>query len=60
VRLAPFDISLGAIGTLDSWKHAGLCAARGETAPGADALREALDRMDPDSLAAILVLSDAR
>ncbi len=57
VRLAPFDISLGAIGTLDSWKHAGPVRGAGETALG-DALREALDRMDPDSLAAILVLSD--
>jgi len=57
VRLAPFDVSLGAIGKLDSWKRAGPMRGAGETALG-DALREALDRVDPDSLAALLVLSD--
>ncbi|HXF58680.1 MAG TPA: hypothetical protein VN539_02550, partial [Candidatus Saccharimonadales bacterium] len=57
VRLAPFDVTLGAIGKLDSWKRAGPMRGAGETALG-DALREALDRVDPDSLAAILVLSD--
>src|SRR5205085_5753237 len=57
VRLAPFDASLGAIGTLDSWKRAGPMRGAGETALG-DALREALERVDPDSLAALLVLSD--
>jgi type II secretory pathway component PulM len=57
VRLAPFDAALGAIGKLDSWKRAGPMRGAGETALG-DALREALDRVDPDSLAAMLVLSD--
>ena len=57
VRLAPFDVALGGIGTLDSWKRAGPVRGAGETALG-DALREALDRVDPDSLAAMLVLSD--
>jgi len=57
VRLAPFDASLGAIGKLDSWKRAGPVRGAGETALG-DALREAMDRVDPDSLAALLILSD--
>jgi hypothetical protein len=57
VRLAPFDVALGPIGKASSWKKATEARGAGETALG-DALREALDRMDPDSLAAILVLSD--
>ena len=57
VRLAPFDATLGAIGKLDSWKRAGPVRGAGETALG-DALREALARVDPDSLAALLILSD--
>ncbi|HYQ90010.1 MAG TPA: hypothetical protein VEU09_10345 [Candidatus Binatia bacterium] len=57
VRLAPFDAALGPIGKLSSWKEASAARGAGETALG-DALREALDRVDPDSLAALLVLSD--
>ncbi|HEY2924096.1 MAG TPA: hypothetical protein VGJ98_03950 [Candidatus Eisenbacteria bacterium] len=57
VRLAPFDVALGPIGKAASWKVAAATRGAGETALG-DALREALDRVDPDSLAAILVLSD--
>ncbi|HMI30772.1 MAG TPA: hypothetical protein VK527_03465 [Candidatus Limnocylindrales bacterium] len=57
VRLAPFDAALGPIGKASTWKKASEARGAGETALG-DALREALDRMDPDSLAAILVLSD--
>ncbi|HXL15247.1 MAG TPA: hypothetical protein VN972_04105, partial [Methylomirabilota bacterium] len=57
VRLAPFDAALGPIGKPDSWKRATESRAAGETALG-DALREALERIDPDSLAALLVLSD--
>jgi len=57
VRLAPFDASLGPIGKPDSWKAAERARGAGETALG-DVLREALDRVDPDSLAAILVVSD--
>ncbi len=57
VRLAPFDAALGPIGKPGSWKGMEAMRGAGETALG-DALREALDRIDPDSLAAILVLSD--
>ncbi len=57
VRLAPFDAELGPIGRPSSWKNASAARGAGETALG-DALREALDRVDPDSLAALLVLSD--
>jgi hypothetical protein len=57
VRLAPFDAALGPIGKPSSWKGMAERRGAGETALG-DALREALDRIDPDSLAAILVLSD--
>jgi hypothetical protein len=57
VRLAPFDAELGPIGRPSSWKSASAARGAGETALG-DALRQALDRMDPDSLAALLVLSD--
>ena len=57
IRLAPFDATLGPIGKAASWKSVAAMRGAGETALG-DALREALDRVDPDSLAAILVLSD--
>jgi len=57
VRLAPFDAALGPIGKPAAWKRAAESRGAGETALG-DALREALDRVDPDSLAALLVLSD--
>jgi hypothetical protein len=57
VRLAPFDAELGPIGRPSSWKNASAARGAGETALG-DALREALDRVDPDSLAALLVVSD--
>ncbi|HEY3155324.1 MAG TPA: hypothetical protein VGK76_01690 [Candidatus Eisenbacteria bacterium] len=57
VRLASFDASLGPIGKPSSWKTATQTRGAGETALG-DAIREALDRVDPDSLAALLVLSD--
>lgn len=57
VRLAPFDAELGPIGRPSSWKEASAARGAGETALG-DALRQALDRVDPDSLAALLVLSD--
>ncbi len=57
VRLAPFDVKLGPIETPGAWKKSTVTRGAGETALG-DALREALDRVDPDSLAAVLVLSD--
>ena len=57
VRIAPFDASLGPIERPGAWKKAARERGAGETALG-DALREALDRVDPDSLAALLVLSD--
>ncbi len=57
VRVAPFDVRLGPIGTPASWKRSVGARGAGETALG-DALREALDRIDPDSLAALLILSD--
>ena len=57
VRVAPFDIALGPIGKAASWKSAAPAPGAGETALG-DALREALERADPDSIAALLVLSD--
>ncbi len=57
VRIAPFDASLGPIETPAAWKESAPARGAGETALG-DALREALDRVDPDSLAALLVLSD--
>jgi len=57
VRLAPFDAELGPIGKPSSWKEASAARGAGETALG-DALREAIERVDPDSLAALLVLSD--
>lgn len=60
VRVAPFDAALGPFtrgpGSLGT--HSEADAARtGETALG-DALREAATRIDPDSVAALLVLSD--
>ena len=57
VRIAAFDASLGPILTPGAWKAAAPARGAGETALG-DALREALDRVDPDSLAALLILSD--
>ncbi len=57
VRVAPFDVRLGPIGSPASWKRLAGARGAGETALG-DALREALERIDPDSLAALLVLSD--
>ena len=57
VRIAPFDASLGPIMTPGAWKGAASARGAGETALG-DALREALDRIDADSLAALLILSD--
>lgn len=60
VRLAPFDAALGPFGrdrrALSS-DRAGAAARSGETALG-DAIREALHRADPDSVAALVVLSD--
>lgn len=59
VRLAPFDASLGPFGrdrrALEADRLGG--ARPGETALG-DAIREALHRADPDSVAALVVLSD--
>jgi hypothetical protein len=57
VRLAPFDATLGPIGRAASWSGIAGVRGAGETALG-DALRDALVRMDPDSVAAFLVLSD--
>jgi len=57
VRIAPFDASLGPIVTPGAWKETAPARGAGETALG-NALREALDRVDPDSLAALLILSD--
>ena len=57
VRVASFDVSLGPIGKASSWKSVASARGAGETALG-DALREALERADPDSVAALLVLSD--
>jgi hypothetical protein len=60
VRLAPFDAALGPFGrdarSLEA-DRAGAGARSGETALG-DAIREALHRADPDSVAALVVLSD--
>ena len=59
VRLAPFDASLGPFGrdarALEADRSGG--ARSGETALG-DAIRDALHRADPDSVAALVVLSD--
>ncbi len=57
VRLAPFDAALGPIGKPGSWKEAARTRGAGETALG-DAIGQALDRVDPDSVAALLILSD--
>ncbi|MBI4364378.1 MAG: VWA domain-containing protein [Candidatus Latescibacteria bacterium] len=57
VRIASFDATLGPVGKPESWSGATRPRGAGETALG-DALREALVRMDPDSVAAFLVLSD--
>ncbi|MGE5178285.1 MAG: hypothetical protein ACM3PF_04240 [Bacteroidota bacterium] len=59
VRVAPFDASLGPFTRgPESLREPGASVARaGETALG-DALREAVTRVDPDSVAAIVVLSD--
>jgi hypothetical protein len=58
VRLAAFDASLGPFRRPSEWRseRAG-GPPGGETALG-DALREVAERVDPDSVAAILVLSD--
>jgi hypothetical protein len=60
VRLAPFDAALGPFGrdarALGA-DRTGAGARSGETALG-DAIREALHRADPDSVAALVVLSD--
>jgi len=60
VRLAPFDASLGPFGrdprALEA-DRADAGARSGETALG-DAIRDALHRADPDSVAALVVLSD--
>lgn len=60
VRVAPFDASLGSFardGASLAAKGAADGAPAGETALG-DALREATRRMDPDSVAALLIVSD--
>jgi hypothetical protein len=56
VRVAAFDASLGPFGR-DATQAVDAFAGGGETALG-DAIREALTRLDPDSVAALLVLSD--
>lgn len=56
VRVAAFDAALGPFGR-DSKPALGAFAGGGETALG-DAVRAALTRLDPDSVAALLVLSD--
>lgn len=58
IRLAAFDASLGPFRRPSEWRaeRAG-SPPGGETALG-DALREASERVDPDSVAAVLVLSD--
>ncbi|MGE5175542.1 MAG: hypothetical protein ACM3JJ_04130 [Hyphomicrobiales bacterium] len=58
VRVASFDASLGPFARgAAAGGTAPAAGERGETALG-DALREALTRVDPDSVAALLVLSD--
>lgn len=56
VRVAAFDVALGPFGRNAS-QSTGAFAGGGETALG-DAIRAALNRLDPDSVAALLVLSD--
>jgi len=57
VRIAPFDAALGGFEKPDAYRRRGASPPGGETALG-DALREARERVDPDSVAAALVLSD--
>jgi hypothetical protein len=57
VRIADFDTALGPFRRAADWRSAPRAAPGGETALG-DALRAAGDRVDPDSVAAVLVLSD--
>ena len=56
VRVAAFDAALGPFGK-DARRSVEAFAGGGETALG-DAVRAALTRLDPDSVAALLVLSD--
>ncbi|HEX7078740.1 MAG TPA: vWA domain-containing protein [Candidatus Eisenbacteria bacterium] len=56
VRVAPFDAELAPF-RRDAASLGGGAALHGETALG-DALRSALARVDPDSVAAILIVSD--
>lgn len=57
VRIATFDATLGAFRQPEAYRREDARAPGGETALG-DALREAGERTDPDSVAAVLVLSD--
>ncbi len=58
IRLAAFDASLGPFLRPSEWRKGGAGGhPGGETALG-DALREMAERVDPDSVAAVLVLSD--
>ncbi len=58
VRLAPFDASLGAFRRPADWRRTEPAVRTGgETALG-DALHDLEERVDPDSVAAVLVLSD--
>jgi hypothetical protein len=57
VRIASFDATLGAFRRPDAMPQEAARAPGGETALG-DALRDAGERVDPDSVAAVLVLSD--
>ena len=60
VRLAPFDATLGPFGRDQRAlrdERTAAAARSGETALG-DAIREAFHRADPDSVAALVVLSD--
>src|SRR5262245_4737838 len=58
VRLAPFDVSLGAFGRGRAALGAeGSAGAGSETATG-EAIRQAFARTDPDSVAALVVVSD--
>ena len=57
VRVADFDAALGPFRKASAWRGAARPEPGGETALG-DALRAAGERVDPDSVAAVLVLSD--
>jgi hypothetical protein len=58
VRIAPFDAALSPFGRgRDALGQAAARGGRGETALG-DAIRGALARTDPDSVAALVVVSD--